>query len=75
MVWTDPLRDMQDEPPAGYCARCGGELWPGELVYNWDDRGVFICPDCFKTAVNKLLELDPKLVALEMGVDYQEVGT
>ena len=30
MIWTDPLRDMQDEPPAGYCARCGCELYPHE---------------------------------------------
>lgn len=38
MIWTDPLRDMQDEPPAGYCARCGAELYGDETM----------CPDCEK---------------------------
>ncbi len=26
----DPLRDMQDMPPTGYCARCGGEIYAAE---------------------------------------------
>ena len=34
-----PLRDMQDEPPAGYCARCSGELYGDEAVDG-------LCPDC-----------------------------
>ena len=72
MIWTDPLRDMQDEAPAGVCPRCGGEIWPGETAYNRESAG-FICSDCFKAAVSKLMEQDPKLVAVEMGVDYQEV--
>lgn len=72
MMWADPLRDAQDEAPAEYCPRCGGEMWPEEVTYNWEGRG-FICPDCFKDAVSDLLEQDPRLVALEMGVDYQEV--
>lgn len=36
MIWTDPLRDLQTIPPAGYCARCGGELYGDEDL----------CPDC-----------------------------
>lgn len=39
MMWTDPLRDPQDEPPAGRCARCGGELYGDEAL---DD----LCPEC-----------------------------
>lgn len=34
----DPLRDKQQDPPTGYCARCGAEL------YRYD-RGP-LCPEC-----------------------------
>lgn len=37
MIWTDPLRDIQTIPPAGYC-RCGAELYGDETA----------CPDCEK---------------------------
>lgn len=47
MMWADPLRDAQDEAPAEYCPRCGGEMWPEEVTYNWEGRG-FICPDCLR---------------------------
>ena len=39
MTHPYPLRDMQDEPPAGYCARCGGELYGVEAVDG-------LCPEC-----------------------------
>ena len=38
---TNPLRDMQDEPPAGYCERCGGELYGDEAQKD-------LCPKCEK---------------------------
>lgn len=25
---TDPIRDIQQQPPVGWCARCGCELYP-----------------------------------------------
>lgn len=37
MIRTNPLRDPQEEPPAGYC-RCGAELYGAETI----------CPDCMK---------------------------
>lgn len=30
MVKPYPLRDSQLDPPIGWCARCGGELYRGE---------------------------------------------
>lgn len=36
-----PLRDTQEEAPAGYCARCGAELYGDEA-----QRG--LCPECEK---------------------------
>lgn len=33
----DPLRDKQMDPPTGFCARCGAEL------YHYDGE---ICPEC-----------------------------
>lgn len=38
MIYTDPLRDMQQQPPVGWCARCGCEL------YQYDDAEV--CQIC-----------------------------
>lgn len=37
MISIYPLRDPQEEKPAGYC-RCGAELYGDETV----------CPDCEK---------------------------
>ena len=38
MLPLNPLRDKQQDPPTGYCARCGAEL------YRYD-RGP-LCPEC-----------------------------
>ena len=37
-------RDVQRDFPAAKCARCGGELYPGETV--WRLCGRTLCPDC-----------------------------
>ena len=29
-MWADPLRDVQLRMPAGWCARCGDELYGDE---------------------------------------------
>ena len=39
-LWYDPLRDQQEQPQVGTCARCGKELLPSD-----DDE---ICSDCIK---------------------------
>ena len=36
-VWTDPLRDMQQIPPVGWCRRRQGELYGEESG---------LCPEC-----------------------------
>lgn len=72
MIWTDPLRDAQNENPVAHCPKCGGEVWTGEPMFDWNEKG-YICLDCFKSAVFALLDSDPRLAAAEMGVDYKEV--
>lgn len=67
-----PLRDMQQEDPVVHCPKCGGEIWEGEPTFDWNGNG-FICLDCFKSSVSALLENDPRLAAVEMGVEYKEV--
>lgn len=71
-VNPDPLRDVQQEPAATYCQMCRGEVWPGEPVFDWNGKG-FVCLDCFKSVVSALLDSDPRLVAVEMGVEHKEV--
>ena len=63
---------MQDITPRAYCPKCGGEVWAGEPMFDWNEEG-YICLDCFKSAVYALLDSDPRLAAAEMGVDYKEV--
>ena len=36
--------DHQSIPPCCLCERCGGELYPGEAGYLWEDRQ--ICLTC-----------------------------
>jgi predicted nucleic acid-binding Zn ribbon protein len=38
------LRDPQSIPPVGYCAVCGGEIYPGEEV--WGDYGELLHDEC-----------------------------
>lgn len=72
MISLYPLRDPQEEKPADRCPKCGGEVWAGEPMFDWNEKG-YICLDCFKSAVFALLDSDPRLAAAEMGVDYKEV--
>lgn len=68
----NPLRYPQDEIPACHCLKCGGEVWHGEPMFDWNGRG-FICLDCFRASVSALLDSDPRLAAAEMGVDWKEL--
>ena len=72
MISIYPLRDPQEEKPTDRCPKCGGEVWTGEPMFDWNEKG-YICLDCFKSAVFALLDSDPRLAAAEMGVDYKEV--
>ena len=46
MAWNalDPLRDEQERPPVGECARCGDLLPETEAVL--DEFGHIYCPEC-----------------------------
>lgn len=72
MIYTDPLRDVQQEEPVTRCPKCGGEIWSGEPMFDWNNGG-FVCLDYFKSSVSAFLESDPRLAAVEMGVEYKEV--
>lgn len=61
------LTDQQDGRAVCLCMRCGGELYPGETGYVWEDRR--ICPDCFKRVVTVWLEESSREVAVALGVE------
>lgn len=65
------VRDRQEEVPAALCRRCGGEVYRGELLYYWEGRP--ICPDCFRLAVQRLLDTSPALLAQDLGVDTRRL--
>lgn len=64
----NPLRDVQDEAPV-CTADCGHEIYPGECRFTWEGR--WLCPDCFKEAVEQAVRSDPAQVALEMGLGVE----
>ncbi len=66
-----PVEDGQECVPAGVCRRCAGEIYPGEVVFVWEERSV--CVDCFRTKVSALLKEVPEEVAQMLGVETQEV--
>lgn len=61
--------DQQNRTPVCLCMRCGGELYPGEVGYLWENKR--ICPDCFKTVVAVWLEEAAREVAAVLGVETQ----
>lgn len=65
------LRDAQQDTPACYCKRCGGEVYPGETVFTWQDKK--ICSDCFKSVVTAWLEEAPNEVAAALEIETEEV--
>ena len=64
-----PLRDAQQEAPAGYCEKCEGEVWRGESRFLWE--GKWLCPDCFRSAVTNMLDQAPWQLAMELGLDVE----
>ena len=65
-----PLRDRQGEKAVLYCAACGGEVYRGEPVFDWEGRR--LCVDCFKTRVDAWLESSPVQVAAALGFDCEQ---
>lgn len=66
-----PFRDPQDADPVDLCGsrRCRGEIYPGETMYLYEDR--WLCPDCFKAEIEKLLSRDERTLALALGLDMR----
>lgn len=64
------LRDSQGERPAFQCHSCLGGVYPGEPMFDWDNRR--ICVDCFKVKVNAWMDGSPTQVAAALGFAYGE---
>lgn len=69
MIRYNIYTDRQTEPAAAYCDKCKQDVYHGEARYRWEGR--WICPDCFKLAVENLLNEYPEQVAAEMGIDME----
>ena len=65
------MDDAQDRPSVSKCQQCKGEMWHGEPLFCWD--GKWVCLECFKDHVKAMLDRDPSLLALEMGVDVERI--
>lgn len=63
------LCDPQDAAPAAHCDKCRGEIYSGETMSLWD--GKWLCPDCFKSAIESLLSENPRQLALELNLDMR----
>ena len=62
-------RDLQDIPAAAFCQRCGGEIYPLETAYRYEER--WLCPDCFGEEIRRLLAEAPHTLALALGLDFR----
>ena len=76
---------MEVAPDAGYgrfakdsqdarhiaCISCGGEIYNGENVYQWNSDGCDLCEDCFLERVRRL---PPGLLADLFGLRHEEVA-
>lgn len=67
----NPLRDTQADSPVAH-ADCGHEIYHGEFMAEWE--GKMLCPDCFRSAVERALRENPAQVALEMGLEVERHG-
>lgn len=61
--------DVQQDPPAAYCDKCGQEVYHEEARYRWEGR--WVCQECFKYAVESALSTYPEQIALEMGLEVE----
>lgn len=63
--------DAQERPAVTQCEnpKCRGEIYREETTYFYE--GNWICEDCFKAEVGKILRIDPRALALAMDLDMQ----
>lgn len=69
MLNLNPCSDRQQDNPVSECEKCRQEVYHGEARFQWEGR--WLCPDCFRAAVNKALSDCPEQVALEMGLEVE----
>ena len=62
-----PLRDSQEDRPLCRCQKCGGEVYAGETLFEWEGKKV--CVDCFRYAMGVWLKDCPEQVADALGFD------
>ena len=55
MICPDDFRgcDAQEERPVKFCAGCGGEIYKGETVFQWDGEECDLCEDCFREKIDR----------------------
>lgn len=68
----DPLRDNQQEIPVCCCESCGGEIYRGENLYEWQEK--WVCVDCFQSEINGWLRRTPEQAAKELGFSCRVSG-
>ena len=69
MLNLNPCPDRQQDTPVSECEKCRQEVYHGEARFQWEGR--WLCPDCFRAAVNKALRDCPEQLALEMGLKVE----
>ena len=62
-------RDINMGESVSECEKCRGEIYTGGLRFFWAGR--WLCPNCFRYAVRKVLWENPEQIALEMGVEVE----
>lgn len=70
MILQEPRLEPDEERPA-ITAGCGCEVWHGEYTVVWEGRT--LCPDCFRSAVEKMLEDRPEQLADELGLEVTRI--
>ena len=63
------LRDSQEEVPVCLCRGCGGELYPGETSFFWDN--CWVCVECFQRKAAAWMEEASVEAAQVLGVEMR----
>lgn len=55
MKCPDDMRgcDGQEAAVVMHCAGCGGEIYKGETVFQWDGEECDLCEDCFREKIDR----------------------
>jgi hypothetical protein len=65
--WGAPEKSLEPpEPECEFCPDCGGEVYEGDVLIQWEPGGEYICPDCIYARLHEL-ERDPEALASVIG--------